>query len=51
MSNIDQYDSKSAVRTNMGNWNPLLDDDIVLDPSKITWTDPVIYKNYKGEDQ
>jgi hypothetical protein len=44
MSNVDQYDSHSAILTPLGNWQPMLNDDIVLDPEKLKYTKPLYYK-------
>lgn len=47
ISNVSQYDRKSAVKTHLGNWQPLLNDDVVLDPKLVKFKKPIIYKSSK----
>jgi len=44
-SNVSQYETKSGVKTHLGNWQPLLEDDVVHSTDEITFTKPLYYKN------
>ena len=44
-SNVEQYETKSGVKTHLGNWQPLLEDDVVLSVNEIKFKEPKIYKN------
>lgn len=44
-SNIKNYKTKSGVKTHLGNWQPLLDDDIVLLKDDLKFTKPVVWRN------
>jgi len=43
-SNIKQYETKSGVKTYLGNWQPLLEDDVVLSKDDLTFCKPVIWR-------
>lgn len=47
--NVCRSDTQQAVLTKLGNWQPLLKDDIVIDPDtnpyNIQYGPPIIYKN------
>lgn len=40
-SNIESYETKSGVKTHLGNWQPLLKDDTVLSRDGVKFTKPV----------
>ncbi len=43
--NVEQWsDTKRGVRTHLGNWQPLLEDDIVLSKEDVKFTEPVLHK-------
>lgn len=44
-SNVSQYETKSGIKTHLGNWQPLLEDDVVLSVNEVTFKEPKIYKN------
>lgn len=43
-SNIHQYDTKCGVKTHLGNWQPLLEDDIVLSKEELKFRGPVFWR-------
>lgn len=44
-SNVEEYDMKSGVKTHLGNWQPLLKDDVVLSTNELRFRKAVIWKN------
>ena len=44
-SNISQYETKSGVKTHLGNWQPLLEDDVVHSKEELKFGEAIFYKS------
>ena len=44
-SNVKQYETESGVKTHLGNWQPLLKDDIVYSKEELTFGEAHFYKS------